>query len=170
LGNADVAAGVLAAAAGEPAAAADGGAAAAAAAGDHLVDWRRQRSGPGVRLDHEAAAAATADDRTGADAADDDLELRSGLQLRRSWAERVVLAERGPRLVRPFEGDQRQRPLQMPMARGGDVVGGRIDCVQERQRLGVLLFLQASATRLSRAPASFGFRASASRSSVSAVS
>ena len=58
-------------------------------------------------------------------------------------AERVELAKRGARLVGPAEGDQRQRPLQMPVARGSDVVGGGIDLVQKRQRLGGSLLLQA---------------------------
>ncbi len=64
------------------------------------------------------------------------------LELRRQRAERVAFAQRGTRLVRPVEGDQRQRPLQMPMACGGDVVGGRIDCVEQGQSLGRALLLQ----------------------------
>ena len=92
-------------------------------------------------------------------------------EFRRRGAERIEFAERGARLVRPAERDQRQRPLQMPVARGGDIVG-RAD----RPRSATPAPrppappASASATRLSRAPASCGLRASASRSSVSAAS
>ena len=63
--------------------------------------------------------------------------------LRRRGTERIELAERGPRLVGPAESDQRHRPLQMPVARGGNIVGRRIDFVQQRERFGRALFLQA---------------------------
>ena len=54
---------------------------------------------------------------------------------------RVEFAECNARLVGPTEGDQRLRPLQMPVTRGGAIAGRWIDLVQQPQRFGRTLFL-----------------------------
>ena len=64
------------------------------------------------------------------------------LEFWRGGAERVELGQRGPRLVRPAEGDERQRPLQPPVARGREIVGGRSYFVEQRLRLGGFFLLQ----------------------------
>ncbi len=91
-------------------------------------------------------------------------------EVRRRGVERVEFAERGARLVRPTEGDQRLRPLQMPVARGGGIAGRWIDLVQQPQRFGRALFLHGLGGEVEPRAGIGGLRASASRSSFSAAS